>query len=138
MISVASHMAIFTISGVKPTFGTYWCVTLPYLDRFLWNCVMYLSPTGATSGSITNLLLFFFQICSSYMVEIRHFPCTRFYMSLLQQLPFCTSSSWAVPVLVLLWTSVQPSMPFWFPGFDLYPFQTGDVRNWRFGGDIFR
>ena len=61
------HLAIFTISGVKPTFGTYWCVTLPYLDRFLWNFVMYLSPTGATSGSITNLLLFFFQIWQAYI-----------------------------------------------------------------------
>ena len=61
------YMAIFTISGVKPTFGTYWCVTLPYLDRFLWNFVMYLSPTGATSGSITNLLLFFFQIWQAHI-----------------------------------------------------------------------
>ena len=60
-------MAIFTISGVKPTFGTCWCVTLPYLDRFLWNFVMYLSPTGATSGSITNLLLFFFQIWQAHI-----------------------------------------------------------------------
>ena len=61
------YMAIFTISGVKPTFGTYWCVTLPYLDRFLWIFVMYLCPTGATSGSITNLLLFFFQIWQAHI-----------------------------------------------------------------------
>ena len=66
-ITDSARLAIFTISGVKPTFGTYWCVTLPYLDRFLWNFVMYLSPTGATSGSITNLLLFFFQIWQAHI-----------------------------------------------------------------------
>ena len=75
------NMAIFTISGVKPTFGTYWCVTLPYLDRFVWIFVMYLSPTGATSGSITNLLLFFFQIwqahiwCKSGIFIVLNFTC---------------------------------------------------------------
>ena len=56
------YMAIFTISGVKHSVCTNWCITFLQTDRYALFFSINLPPTMSTLGTLMNVTLLFFQM----------------------------------------------------------------------------